>query len=195
MRRSPTSSAARSCASSPTAASPDDNPFPGSPVYSRGHRNPEGLAWQPGTGALYASEHGSSRYDEINRIRPGASYGWGAFACDRSRDEAQAVDDWRPPVVCTRNWTLAPSGMTFVDDPDSPWHGDLFVASLRGGHLRRYRFDGDRVTDEEIFFVSEEPDASGRLPVSRRLRDVVYRDGALYVIGDRYGLVRITPQL
>ena len=53
---------------------PADNPFPNSYVYSYGHRNPQGLVWVGGT--LYASEHGPSAHDEINRITPGANYGW-----------------------------------------------------------------------------------------------------------------------
>lgn len=55
---------------------PEDNPFPGSPVYSWGHRNPQGLAWHPVTGALFSSEHGPSAHDELNRIEPGENYGW-----------------------------------------------------------------------------------------------------------------------
>ncbi len=60
----------------PDGSVPDDNPFPGSPVYSYGHRNPQGLAWQPGTGQLYATEHGPSAHDEVNLIAPGDNYGW-----------------------------------------------------------------------------------------------------------------------
>ena len=61
---------------------PDDNPFPNSYVYSRGHRNPQGLAWNPVNSDLYNSEHGPFRYDEINHIVPGNNYGWGAFKCN-----------------------------------------------------------------------------------------------------------------
>ena len=59
---------------------PDDNPFPGSPIYSYGHRNPQGLAWQPGAGRLYATEHGPSGQqaccDEVNHVQPAMNYGW-----------------------------------------------------------------------------------------------------------------------
>ena len=73
---------ARSCASTPTAPFPADNPFAGSPVYSLGHRNPQGLAWHPATGALWSTEHGPTGtppfccHDEINVIAPGGNYGW-----------------------------------------------------------------------------------------------------------------------
>jgi glucose/arabinose dehydrogenase len=61
---------------------PDDNPFPGNPVWSYGHRNPQGLAWNPSNGFLYESEHGPSGFDgpeggdEINLIQKGGNYGW-----------------------------------------------------------------------------------------------------------------------
>jgi len=54
---------------------PENNPFPGSPVYSFGHRNPQGLAWDD-KGRLWATEHGSQAYDELNLIEPGKNYGW-----------------------------------------------------------------------------------------------------------------------
>ena len=54
---------------------PDDNPFPGSPVFSYGHRNPQGLAWDD-EGNLYAPEHGASGHDELNLIEAGENYGW-----------------------------------------------------------------------------------------------------------------------
>jgi large subunit ribosomal protein L3 len=57
---------------------PEDNPFPGSPVYSLGHRNPQGLAFQPDSGRLYATEHGHTAYDEVNLVEPGANYGYPA---------------------------------------------------------------------------------------------------------------------
>ena len=66
----------------PDGSIPDDNPFEGSPVYSFGHRNPEGLAWNPFNGLLYETEHGPSgeslqfAHDEINVIMPGGNYGW-----------------------------------------------------------------------------------------------------------------------
>src|SRR2546422_564366 len=65
----------------PDGTVPSDNPFAQSPVYSYGHRNPQGLAWQPGSGRLYATEHGPSGFqgcclDEVNLIEAGKNYGW-----------------------------------------------------------------------------------------------------------------------
>ncbi|MFB6294871.1 MAG: sorbosone dehydrogenase family protein, partial [Candidatus Nanohaloarchaea archaeon] len=66
---------------SPDGDIPADNPFPGSPVYATGFKNPQGLAFQPSTEGLYATEHGPWRYDEVNRVRAGADYGWPARKC------------------------------------------------------------------------------------------------------------------
>ena len=68
-----------------------DNPFAGSPIYSYGHRNVQGLAWHPQSGVLFASEHGPTgefglhARDEINLIKPGGNYGWPDGTCAVSR--------------------------------------------------------------------------------------------------------------
>ena len=99
---------------------PADNPFPESPVYSRGHRNPQGLAWEP-DGDLFTSEHGPWRFDEINRVRAGGNYGWGAYSCDEKMPRIPESGRVRFPIVCFETWTAAPSGMVFVTDAGSPW--------------------------------------------------------------------------
>jgi glucose/arabinose dehydrogenase len=116
----------------PDGSVPGDNPFPNSPVYSYGHRNPQGLAWQPGTNQLYATEHGPSAHDEVNRIVPGSNYGW---------PTAQGNDGQRegfvPPVLESgANNTWAPSGATFVRGDTFPqWRGSLLFAGLRSTTL------------------------------------------------------------
>jgi glucose/arabinose dehydrogenase len=136
---------------------PGDNPFPGSPVYTLGHRNPQGLAWSP-EGRLFAAEHGPSGHDEINEIRPGRNYGW-PEARGRAGDP-RFVD----PVVESGSDTWAPSGIAFLGD-------DLFVAGLRSRRLLR-------VTG----VTGGEPRVSTVLTGWGRLRAVVAGpDGALYV--------------
>jgi glucose/arabinose dehydrogenase len=139
---------------------PADNPFPGSPVYSLGHRNPQGLAWDP-AGRLFAAEHGPSGHDEVNHILPGRNYGWPEVQ-GRSGDGRYAE-----PILESGSDTWAPSGIAFLGH-------DLFVAGLRGRRLLRLTFtpDGSRVT--RLSTVLDR--AWGRL------RDVVLGpDGALYV--------------
>ena len=103
-------------------AIPNDNPFPGSLVYSYGHRNPQGLAWAQ-DGTMFATEFGQETWDELNIITPGANYGWpnveGIADSDGFTDPVQ---QWTPGEA-------SPSGMTHVD-------GTLFIANLRGQVLR-----------------------------------------------------------
>lgn len=124
----------------PDGGVPDDNPFPGSPVYALGLRNPQGLAWEPSTGALFAPDHGPTDWpweggrrdhDELNEIRPGADYGWPSAAGRSEAGSAQPLVDWTPAI--------APSGAAFYTGAYAPWRGQLFVGALRGRHLRRIR--------------------------------------------------------
>jgi glucose/arabinose dehydrogenase len=100
---------------------PPDNPFPGSPVYSYGHRNPQGLAWDS-RGRLWEVEHGSSATDELNLIEPGKNYGWPVIRGDATAAGLQT------PVIHSGSDTWAPSGLAFLD-------GSLYFAGLRGESL------------------------------------------------------------
>ena len=111
----------------PDGSIPEDNPFEGSPVYSYGHRNIQGLAWHPLTGQLYASEHGAEDNDEINLIKPGANYGWPIENCNAEKFEK--------PVVCF-NPAIAPAGMTFAASNSLGYHNDILLATLRAQHIR-----------------------------------------------------------
>lgn len=179
---------------------PAGNPY-STPVYSRGHKNPSGLAWHPRSGALYASEHGIWRHDEVNRIEPGNNYGFSFFLCgERNPAAAGATVDGRPfhavvnntpPVWCARDWTMAPGGAAFVRDPDSRLYGDLFVAGLRGKHLRRLDMEDGAVVDDSIAWLNR--GAIERTGMSHRLRDVEWFNGSLWVTGDGRGIARLTP--
>jgi glucose/arabinose dehydrogenase len=170
----------------PDGKIPDDNPFPGSPVYSYGNRNPQGLAWHPETGDLFSSEHGPSGeqgwrgHDEINRIIPGGNYGW-PIEIGIHQNPA-----FIGPIVFWQNST-PPTGMTF-------FRKDLFVASLRSQALLRIILEiknGDyQVKEIERWFASDS--LTGRLG---RLRDVVEGpDGNLYLLtSNRDGRGRLRP--
>jgi len=122
---------------------PADNPAAGSPVWSLGHRNVQGIAWHPDTGALYETEHGPSNpfpdccNDEVNLIVPGGNYGWptvrGALGDPRFRD---------PLLDSGRLETWAPSGAAFATKP-GPIRGSFIFATLRGQHLHRVVFGPD----------------------------------------------------
>lgn len=106
----------------PTGDVPPDNPF-GTLVYSFGHRNPQGIAWDS-KGQLWASEFGQNTWDELNRVTAGSNYGWPAV-------EGQAGDPaFVDPVHQWRTNEASPSGIAIVNDT-------IFIASLRGERLWR----------------------------------------------------------
>jgi glucose/arabinose dehydrogenase len=136
---------------------PSDNPFPGSPVFSLGHRNVQGLAFQPDTGVLFETEHGPSGFfpaccqDEVNRIEAGANYGWPIVT--GTPGDAR----FRDPVAWSGNVdTWAPAGAAFATRP-GPLRGSLLFATLRGQHLHRVVFtpDGRGVAFEERLLVNQ----------------------------------------
>ena len=153
---------------------PDDNPFPNSYIYSYGHRNPQGLAWHPATGQLYATEHGPSGFqgccrDEVNLIEPGNNYGWPEIRGDES--QAGMIT---PIVHAGSSETWAPSGATFATT--GPWAGSLLFVGLRGQTLYRVVLDAVNPRNapklERYFFRRY-----------GRLRDIVTGpDDALYII-------------
>ena len=118
---------------------PADNPFANSYVYSYGHRNPQGLAWQPGTARLYATEHGPSGFqgccrDEVNYIEAGKNYGWPEIRGDETKDGMLS-----PVIHSGSSETWAPAGATFVTA--GPWSGSLLFTGLRGQSLYRVILD------------------------------------------------------
>ncbi len=152
---------------------PDDNPFPGSPVWSYGHRNPQGLAWTD-DGTMFATEHGPSgefglrAHDEVNRIERGGFYGWPFLAADVAAAGGTPPVEPIPPVAHSGDDTWAPSGVAVVDGPDGP---SLLVAALRGEALLRFDLDGDAVAPR-----GAEVDGLGRLRIA-----AVGPDGCLYL--------------
>jgi len=153
---------------------PSDNPFPDSIIFSYGHRNPQGIDWDPVTGKLVSSEHGPSgergfAHDEINVIEAGKNYGWPKVIGGES--EPEFVD----PILHTGDDTWAPSGATFYDSNNIPeWENKYFVATLRGNHLRMLDLDIDanQVISSEVIFSNY-----------GRLRDAsMGPDGNLYIL-------------
>ncbi|MFZ2178176.1 MAG: PQQ-dependent sugar dehydrogenase [Rhodococcus sp. (in: high G+C Gram-positive bacteria)] len=113
----------------PDGSVPPDNPLPGSPVWSLGHRNVQGLAWDD-AGRLWATEFGANTWDEVNLIVPGGNYGWPEV---EGRDGVEGFTD---PVVQWSTDEASPSGLAFQD-------GSLWVAALRGERLWRIPVNDD----------------------------------------------------
>jgi glucose/arabinose dehydrogenase len=150
---------------------PDDNPSPGSPVWTYGHRNVQGLAWDA-SGRMWASEHGPSGEfglccnDEINRIRPASFYGW-PFATAEGPTGAGDVPagSVSPTATSGSSDTWAPSGIAVLGD-------SLLVTTLRGKRLLRFPIAGDdTVGDPEVV-----RDDLGRLRIA-----AVAPDGCLWI--------------
>jgi len=154
---------------------PDDNPFENSAVYSLGHRNPQGLDWDPITGKLVISEHGPSgergfAHDEVNVIEAGKNYGWPKIVGDETNPS------YINPILHTGDETWAPSGASFYSsDNIEEWENKFFIATLRGNHLRMLDLDieSNEVLSSEALFQGE----------FGRLRDAsVGPDGNLYIL-------------
>ena len=166
----------------PEGGIPSDNPFKGSPIYSYGHRNPQGISWQPVTGRLFESEHGPSgefghfANDEINIIVKGGNYGWPKVI------GGPGLKQYIDPIIVWKH-TTPPSGIIFYrGDLLKHLKGDLFVATLKSQALIRIRMgkDTERVTRIERWFASDY--SRGKYG---RLRDVVEGpEGALYFLSN-----------
>jgi glucose/arabinose dehydrogenase/mono/diheme cytochrome c family protein len=135
---------------------PEDNPIPGSPVWSWGHRNPQGLAIGPG-GRLYASDHGPATDDELNLIEKGRNYGWpnvNGF-CDLDNERVFCADSNVAAPLMAWSPTIAVAGLAYHDHPAIPeWRGALLLANLKGRALRVLSLDiqGEYISRERIYF-------------------------------------------
>lgn len=155
---------------------PKDNPFAGragalATIWSYGHRNPQGLAWDA-AGRLWATEHGPRGGDELNRIEAGRNYGWAIVSHGLQNGITKSEQaGMEAPVV---HWTpsIAPAGIVFNTGKQYPgWTNNLFVTGLGGQQLRRLEIADDKVTHQEIVFNEY-----------GRVRDVIQGpDGLLYV--------------
>lgn len=130
---------------------PEDNPFSKSPVYSYGHRNPQGIDWHPISRELYSSEHGPSVFDgpaggdEINHILPGRNYGWPLVSHERTKEGLIA------PLTTFTPAEAPASGSFYTADVFPQFTNDFFVGLLKGEGVMRIRFSASHPdTIEEI---------------------------------------------
>ncbi|WNF34994.1 PQQ-dependent sugar dehydrogenase [Bacillaceae bacterium IKA-2] len=133
---------------------PKDNPFANSNVYSYGHRNPQGIAWDD-DGILYSSEHGQTGHDELNLIEPGKNYGWPIIEGD------QQAPNMVTPLFHTGDNTWAPSGIAIKNNK-------IYVANLRGGNIQVFNLI-DHTVDTLFENVG-------------RMRDVMIENDTIYTL-------------
>lgn len=174
---------------------PAENPFVGQEgvlesIFSYGHRNPQGLALQPGTGRMWDTEHGPRGGDELNRLKVGANYGWPEITYGinytgsvitrdrRSEGMEQPIVFWRP--------SIAVSGLSFYDGESFPyWQGQLLASSLKAEELRllTLREEGNGlVMHQEVLFEN-----------AGRIREAVPGpEGAIYVVFDGSRIARLS---
>src|SRR5690606_12568404 len=125
-------------------------------IYSYGHRNPQGLAWNEDGSVMYSSEHGESAHDKINLITAGQNYGWPIIQGDETK--AGMVT----PIFHSSEETWAPSGISYGGN------NQLFVTGLRGNQL--------------LLFNLEQGTFKSILKGEGRLRDVLITDKSIYII-------------
>ena len=175
---------------------PGDNPFVDDEdarpeIWAYGLRNVQGMDFHPGTGALWASDHGPLEGDEINVIRSGRNYGWPEITYGRDYDGSVISEDteregMEQPVHYWEEDAPATAGLAVYQGSAFPdWAGSVFVGGLAGRRLVRLEVSGEQVVDEEALLTSRE----------ERIRDVtVGPDGLVYLLLDTDGpMLRLEP--
>jgi len=141
---------------------PNDNPFSDSPVYSLGHRNPQGMTWD-NNGNMFVAEFGPEKNDEINLIQAGKNYGWPEQQCSGN-------DNFENPILCF-DPSIEPGGILFYSGDRLDFESPFIMASMRATNLYQLDFEEGLSSQKSI------------LSGIGRVRDVVQGpDGSLYVI-------------
>jgi glucose/arabinose dehydrogenase len=189
---------------------PSDNPYfntltgDARALWTFGHRNPQGLAFQPGTGALWSSEHGQNTRDELNLIVKGKNYGWpscvGTQAFDSPLDVTQdgttyncaattnlTASNYQPATKeYESSVTVATSDITFMTSPLFPeWKGNILMNTLKANRMYRIELNGTAFSSDQILINTG----------FGRLRDVtVSPDGLIYFSSDDGSIYRMVPK-
>jgi glucose/arabinose dehydrogenase len=161
-------------------------------IFSYGHRNPQGLAFDKATNTIYENEHGPRGGDEINVLVTGKNYGWpkityGVDYTGLPISDKVAMDGMEQPLLY---WvpSIAPSGMTFYDkDLFADWKGDLLVSALAGEQLRRVELKAGKVLNQETFLTE----------LKTRFRNITTApDGSIWVLTDEPEgkVLKLTPK-
>ncbi|NWG93589.1 MAG: PQQ-dependent sugar dehydrogenase [Parvularculaceae bacterium] len=177
---------------------PADNPFAGREgalpeIFSYGHRNQQGLAVDPATGTIFATEHGPMGGDELNIIEAGANYGWpiATYGLDYSGAQISPFTEYEGTKQPEKYWvpSIGPSGLAiYQGDLFAGWKGDLLVGALAKTALHRLDVENGKIVGEERYLEGE------------RIRDVREGpDGAIYVTTEDHDgapigrVLRLTP--
>jgi aldose sugar dehydrogenase len=165
----------------PAGQPPQGNLFPGSPVLALGLRNPQAIAWDPVTGDAYAIDHGPTglaregyrqHKDELNRVQAGGDFGWPSVAGRWQGGGFETpVAEWTPAI--------APAGLTFIQDPESPWNADALVTGLVGEQLVRLVLNREMEPDPEVELLCQDAMLEGKFGRLRAIRSAP--DGSVYL--------------
>ena len=164
-------------------SSPRDNPFIADrgarpEIWSLGHRNPSGLAFQPGSGQLWSVEFGPKGGDELNLIEKGRNYGWPLVNEGVNYDDSPIPRHATRPefVPFVKSWTpvISPGSLMFYTGAQFPqWRGNALIAGLSSQAIIRLTIAGNKVSDEEV------------IPMGRRIRNLVQAaDGSLLALSE-----------
>ena len=175
---------------------PADNPFVHTPgavpsIWSFGHRNPEGLTFDPATGIFWETEHGPVGGDEVNIVEPGKNYGWGlaTMGLEPGVNHLHATGVTDP--ITFYNPSIGPAGISFYTGDKFPgWKGNMFVTAMVGQKLIRMEIKDRQIVSQETVFQDY-----------GRVRDVkTGPDGLVYILlqnmnGDPKGgsIIRLVP--
>lgn len=175
-------------------SAPRDNPFvtvrgARPEIWSTGHRNPSGLAFQPGTTRLWSMEFGPKGGDELNLIAKGRNYGWPLVNEGVNYDDSPIPRHATRPefVRFIRSWTpvISPGSLMFYDGAQFPqWRGNALIGGLSSQAIIRLIIDGDKVTHQEV------------IPMGRRIRNLAQAsDGSLLALSESPNaeLLRLSP--
>ena len=161
---------------------PTDNPNPSSYVYSKGHRNSQGLCLGP-NGIVYSSEHGQSNWDELNIIEPGRNYGWPAVEGECNTTNEQAFCEANDVAEPLKTWSpcVAVNGIEFYNHPAIPeWQGSILMAVLGGLSGQYERLSVLHMSEDGLLVESEEQHFAA---FNQRVRDVAINPytGSVYL--------------
>lgn len=144
----------------PDGGIPEDNPFPGSPVWSLGHRNPFGIAVDPLTGDPFVTENGPESFDEINHIVAGGNYGWPLVSGPAGPGADPEIENYKDPVLAYEQ-VIVPTGIAFADpfNASPSVAGDLFFGTYGDQTIHRVVMNQQRtkVIEDIVWYRSPEP--------------------------------------